>query len=36
LEDDGANVVSSILADELLGEPFASMAPRGSGAHVGR
>ncbi len=36
LEEDGTNVVSSTLADELLGAPFASMAPRSSGAHVGR
>jgi hypothetical protein len=36
LEEDGANIVSSTLADELLGAPFASMAPRSSGAHVGR
>jgi hypothetical protein len=36
LEEDGANIVSSTLADELLGHPFASMAPRGNGAHIGR
>jgi len=36
LEEDGANIVSSSLADELLGYPFAHMALRDSGAHVGR
>jgi len=36
LEEDGTNIVSSTMADELLGAPFASMAPRDTGAHVGR